>query len=296
MTERHDIITARNDKSQILHFKNPFFYCTAERSFYSPERFLNVPEHWHEELEIIFVTEGKLHFTVNAERFELHAGEGIFVNSKRVHANWSPLGEYAVFYFALLNPSYMCASSYIEQKYVAPVLGRNSPDYLLIKENDWTDELRASLFDMVENNQSPVNDLNVIEKSIRILKTIYSNIKPDSSYNTSSSQYVDTFKNMLIFINEHYNEKISLEDIAQAGNVGKTLCSKIFKKFSGKTPGDYLIHYRITESMRLLDENKLSVTEIAYNTGFNSASHFTKTFREILGITPNKYKSDYYTN
>jgi AraC-like DNA-binding protein len=87
-------------------------------------------------------------------------------------------------------------------------------------------------------------------------------------------------------------EKISLEEIAAAGNVGKTLCAKLFKKYTSKTPGEYLIYYRIQKSIELLTKTDLNTTEISYATGFSSASHFTKTFREMMGCTPSKFRND----
>lgn len=294
MTEQTDIITARGDKSQVLHYRNPFFFCIADKSFYTPERTINVTDHWHDEIEYIYVVEGRMHFTVNGEKFILEAGNGICVNSKRIHANRSPKDEYCVFYYALVHPSNLCVTSYIEQKYVAPIIGSDSFDYFLLKKGDWTEPIMNDLKEIFEEEYNEGRELEIIELSFRNLRRMYVHLKPNSSYSTESGRYVDTYKDMLTYINEHFSEKISLEEIAIAGNVGKTLCTKIFKKFSGRTPGDYLIHYRITESMRLLDENKLTVTEIAYNTGFNSASHFTKTFRELLGVTPNKYRDTLY--
>lgn len=87
-------------------------------------------------------------------------------------------------------------------------------------------------------------------------------------------------------------EKISLEEIAAAGNVGKTLCAKLFKKYVSMTPGDYLIYYRIQKSIELLTKTDLSTTEISYATGFSSASHYTKTFHEMMGCTPLRFRKD----
>ena len=86
--------------------------------------------------------------------------------------------------------------------------------------------------------------------------------------------------------------KISLDEISYAGNVGKTLCAKIFKKYTSKTPGDYLIYYRIQKSIELLTTTSLSTTEISFSTGFSSASHFTKTFRTLMGYTPLQYRNN----
>jgi transcriptional regulator GlxA family with amidase domain len=58
------------------------------------------------------------------------------------------------------------------------------------------------------------------------------------------------------------------------------------------TPWEYLIHYRIQKSIELLTKTDMSITEIGYATGFASASHYTKTFREMMGCTPAKYRKD----
>ena len=86
-------------------------------------------------------------------------------------------------------------------------------------------------------------------------------------------------------------EKLSLDDIAASGNIGKTLCAKIFKKYASKTPGDYLVHYRITKSMEWLSDRNRKITDIALSAGFNSASHYTETFRKLIGCTPNQFRN-----
>lgn len=291
MIKTQDIITARDDRSQVLNYDNPLFSCIANKSFYSPEMTTLVSEHWHEELEYLYVIEGSLEYNVNGEIITLSPGEGIFVNSRRIHANISRRGEYCVFYYILIHPSNFCSSSFIEQKYVAPLLGPGSFDYILLRSDDWSKEIVDDIKKLFETPYHDGIEIEILESGFRALKLIFEHKKPDLSYSNASSAYVNTFKDMVTYINDHYMEKISLDDIANAGCVGKTLCAKIFKKFASKTPGDYLIHYRITRSMELLDKNEFNITDIAYQTGFNSASHYTKTFRELIGCTPNKYRA-----
>lgn len=290
MIESREIVQFRQDKSQILNYKNPLFPCLAEKSFYSPEMNVIVRSHWHDDIEIIYVTEGHLDCTVNGESIRVSAGTGICVNSKRIHSNRSKHGEYAVFYYALFNPALLCVSSYVEKNYVSPIIGEKSFDYLILKKGDWTEEILSTVINMFESEDKSEAELEILEKSFRMLRIMHSSLDTKSAYYTASAQYVDTFKEMLTYIEDHYPEKISLDDIANAGSVGKTLCAKIFKQFSGRTPGEYLVKFRIAESMRLLDEGRLSITDIALSVGFNSASHYTKSFREIIGTTPNKYK------
>jgi len=296
MTERHDFITIKQDNKQVINYANPFFSFVGDKSFYSPKVDLRLPDHWHEELEIIYVEEGDMDFSVNGECFVLKEGEAVLVNSKRIHTNGSPRGRYCVFYYSLINPSYLRSSSYIEQKYVAPVLGPDAFDYLILNNQDWTIPILDDMKSMFNTPNYDGKELEIIESELRMLRTLYTHLDTSSSFSTASQSYVSSFREMLAFISAHYTEKITLDDIAEAGNVGKTLCATIFKKLASKTPGEYLINYRITESLKLLDDRSLSITEIAFQTGFNSASHFTKTFREMMGCTPNKYRAGEWKN
>ena len=145
---------------------------------------------------------------------------------------------------------------------------------------------------MFEDSDSKIVELDILEACFRIWKTIYKHVEiPPIAAETTSSK-IGAFKSMMLFIQDHYMEKISLEEIAAAGNVGKTLCSKLFKKYASKTPGEYLIYYRIQKSIELLTNTELSITEISYATGFASASHYTKTFHKMMGCTPLKFRHD----
>lgn len=291
MTKEKDIITKRNDRSQIMNYNNPLFCCFADKHFYSPEQSYFISEHWHEDMEFMFIMEGSLEYSVNGESIHLEAGEGIFVNSRRIHSNYSPKGKYCVFLCVILHPSYLCVSNYVEQKFITPMTDTSSFDYLLLSKDDWTGEIIDTIVNIFEHGEPDTLELEILESCFKVARLMYHNIDLSKTKSTASNVHVNTFKEMMLYIQEHYMEKVSLEEIASAGNVGKTLCTKIFKHFVQSTPTEYLIKYRINKSLELLTGSDLSVTDIAYATGFTSASHFTKTFREQLGYTPNKYRN-----
>lgn len=278
-----------DNKSQHFKYDNPLFYCAAKSSCYDEESDVYIPEHWHKNLEFLFVIKGSINYEVEGKKIVIHEKEGIMVNPCRIHSNNSPKGESVIFYFCEIDPSYVSASPYIYQKFVEPMMGAKSFDYLLLTELDWTRDLLKELNHIFKCEQSDEMELEIIESSYRMMKIIHRNMKEIITSNEVSSAYETNYNAMIDYIKSNYGEKISLEDIAQAGNVGKTLCAKLFKTFSSQTPGDYLIHYRVTQSMDLLKKGELSITDIAYRVGFNSPSHFTKTFREITGNTPKKY-------
>lgn len=296
MTKTREIVTIRSDKSQIFEDRDPLFLCIGGRNSYTSDTISYASEHWHEDIEFLYVQEGKLDFIVNGKELELKAGEGIFVNSRRIHSNWSKLGEYCIFIYGIVHPSILTASPYIEQQYIKPLVSSSTFDYILLNKNDWTGEIIEEIENLMEKDQKASVEIGVIECAYKFIRLIYENVDMSKQINPVSPVYTKTFQSMLSFIQEHYMEKISLDEIAKAGNIGKTLCAKLFKQYVAKTPGDYLISFRIMKSMEMLSGTDMSVTEIAYSTGFTSASHYTKTFREIIGCTPMKYRGLKQTN
>ena len=121
-------------------------------------------------------------------------------------------------------------------------------------------------------------------KLFKHIKKQGQNTKPHSAH------HLHVLKNMLAFIQENYARKITLENIAQAGFVGKTTCCNIFKKYTTKTPLDYLNRYRIEKSLPLLKDTNMSITQICFEVGFSGVSYFSETFKKHMHMTPNKYR------
>lgn len=289
MIKSHDIITVRGDKSQVIE-GNPMFQSVGGKRSYTSESLFYIPDHWHEDMEFLYVHDGSMDYVVNGKEIRLNAGEGIFVNSRRIHSNASKLGEHAVFTYRIIHPSQLCGSPYIMQQYIQPALSINSFDYIILNQNDWTKGIVDRLIEL-EELPLPSKEISSIELGLYTMSLFYENIDFKEHVKSFSPIHMNDFQKMMNFISGHYMEKISLEDIAESANIGKTLCTKLFKKYVAKTPGEYLISYRITKSLEMLNTSDMSVTDIAYASGFNSASHYTKTFREVLGCTPLKYKS-----
>lgn len=95
---------------------------------------------------------------------------------------------------------------------------------------------------------------------------------------------------MVSYIFQNYSGRITLDDIAAAGNVSRSKCCRIFRDCLQQTPIDFLNQYRLQVSRRLLLEDGLRVTEAATACGFGHLSYFSKLFRESFGCTPKEYR------
>ncbi len=104
-----------------------------------------------------------------------------------------------------------------------------------------------------------------------------------------STQFSPITQLAIDYINDHYSEKITAEQIAKNIGYSTVYLSKNFKKDTGKPIYTYITEYRISKSTILLQEG-CNVTEAAYSVGFGDCSNFIRTFKKINGISPYKYK------
>lgn len=89
---------------------------------------------------------------------------------------------------------------------------------------------------------------------------------------------------MITYITLHYYDNIDLEDIAAAGNISRSKCCQIFKKYMQQSPVAYLNAYRMELSCNLLKTTSYSITSIATSCGYNHLSYFSKIFLKNLGV------------
>jgi AraC-like DNA-binding protein len=93
------------------------------------------------------------------------------------------------------------------------------------------------------------------------------------------------------FIHEHQTEELSLGQVARAVNTSTFYFCKMFKKVTGINFTDYLSRVRIEKSKNLLLNPNLRVSEIAFEVGFQSLTHFNRVFKKILGQSPTEYRA-----
>lgn len=100
----------------------------------------------------------------------------------------------------------------------------------------------------------------------------------------------DRIKTMLQFIQEHYAEDISVEQVASSASISPSECLRCFHDMIGTTPNQYLRDQRAQRAAELLCGTGLRVTEIAMQCGFQDASYFARAFRQVYGCGPTEYR------
>jgi transcriptional regulator GlxA family with amidase domain len=95
----------------------------------------------------------------------------------------------------------------------------------------------------------------------------------------------------LAYVDENYAQSISMAEAARQAGMGYTVFSRFFKNYIQRSFSEYLLLTRLKKAAVLLSESDRSVTDIAMETGFSTASYFIKRFREHQGITPKQFRN-----
>lgn len=107
--------------------------------------------------------------------------------------------------------------------------------------------------------------------------------------NTKDTKRLNT---VFDFVMQNFKEKISLNDIASLINMSDSAFCRYFKNRTQETFFEFLNETRVGYSCKLLLDGKKTVSEIAYESGFNNISHFNRQFLQIKGVNPTKYKKE----
>ena len=169
--------------------------------------------------------------------------------------------------------------------------------------NEAVDSIREQIGDEHLKNCMVPGVINVPEKRrdyvISLLdKLIFENETPDElSPAFIRAGLVELLLFIIIqevatYIFEHYTENILLEDVAEKFHMSKSFLSKRFKTATGFGFKEYIINLRIQNASRLLLETDKSITDIAFECGFNDSNYFGDSFRRIKGVSPRKYRQN----
>ncbi len=256
----------------------------------------SVPWHWHSEPEFLCLLRGSLKIFTAHQEYILSEGDGCFVNCNVLHRMSRLPKTQAVFLAQHWDVSLLggVRGSIFEQKYLNPVLECKELEalpFLLQNANQRRilEHIRTSC-DAVDSEEDGYEMIARNELSSAWL-LMRKEIPREARQRQNSENPAEArVKRMMLYIREHYQEKLSLEEIADAANISTRECLRDFRQYLHTTPFSYLIDHRLNAAADSLLASGLPVTEIAMNCGFSSGSYFTKLFREKFQITPLEYR------
>ena len=286
------LIVKRDDGSEIINYDDPNFPSYIYDGWIAPKVTWEGVPHYHEDIEIMTIKEGKVAYFVNGKELLLNAGDTIVVNSNQIHYNLC-VGEVAKYVIAIINPRILANSVAVEMQAIKPITENPEIPYLRFRYiNEYTEQIRDLIYDLPKIRHDPFaitmqfyQIWDIIRKQAEYLGA--------TKEETMSDPRMQPFKTMMHFISNNYQEQITLNHIAASGNVSKSLCNTLFHQYVGESPINYLMHFRSRKVAELLRSGNLSMSEIAARTGFGGVSYMSETFRKFFEKSPREYRKSW---
>lgn len=283
-------IELMDNNSEIIKYNVPDMLirsCTSRQENYPT---LSVIDHWHTDLEFSYLKKGTMLYSVNGEQCGLKAGDMIMVNSGQLHHGfWKNICE-CEFVCTIFHPSLINENA--AKKYIDNICKSSDP-YCIFSRDNLNDRIVISLIDEINDcAEHPFDgyELEIMSRLYRLVYLLSEHFKGSDFKECTDRKKLEAMHKMVGFIQHNYSEKISLNDIAEAGIVCRSTCCSIFKQFLDKTPVEYLTEYRISKSLDMLHDVSLNITEISFACGFSGSSYFTETFSKVMKCTPSEYR------
>lgn len=259
---------------------------------YVDVRNTQIPWHWHEALEINLIKEGAIRVSTTEKTYRFEKNQAFFINRNvltAMTAEENCIMESHLFHEVLLGGHF---KSIFETKYLAPITQNRNIDLVCIRgESPQQKQILMQLHTLGKLQAQKDQEFQTRNLLSQIWLQLLEEVnRVDTQPRTTRNQ--DRLLSMLAFIHDHYHQKITLEQIADAACVSTRECLRCFQSSIQQSPLDYLNTYRIRAAQKLLTETHLSVTEIALQTGFNSSAYFAKVFRSCCGSTPLSYRKE----
>ena len=270
----------------------PYIATRAELDRY-PERF--VPWHWHRAVELFYMEGGALEYNTPQGKALFLAGSGGFVNSGVLHMTRPQgRGEENVQLVHLFDPALIAGEpgSRIGQNYVLPLTAAPQVELIALCPGDPRQEallqrIRAAFF---LPEAQPGYEIRLRSALSEIWLGLFELARPLLDRPARPGRSSEKVKALLVYIHEHYAEKIQVEALAASAYLSERECFRLFRDCLHTTPAEYIRSYRLQMACQMLAREDISLTEIGRACGLGSSSYFGKLFRAAMGCTPSAYR------
>ena len=255
-----------------------------------PNGKIDVPYHWQETTEILWIQSGKLCLTIQENNYIGKAGDIFYINSRQLHGMQSqtPDCTYLAFIFPLswLQFAQMDEAAEI---YLNPLAEGKAQVITRLPAS--AAEQSGSIFQEIYDNYYSSNGNWLIIKAnlLYFYACLYQNNLVTYKQQEDSAQ-MRLLLDIARYMQTHYREKLSLQELGQVFHMSPKYFSVFFQKHFSRNFTEYLTAIRIEHAKKMLVESDADMELISQQSGFSSSSYFIRTFRETLGLTPGQYR------
>ena len=266
-----------------------------------------VKHHWHDEVEILYFSGGQFRLEINMEQFFIQSECLYFINPGELHSiiteKSGSLGEDAV----VFSPGILSFDSYdaAQLRLIQPMQnGKIRFPRFLLPDHPAFAPIYSAFREVMQSFGPACEDLShcdgavtddltnqlFIKSSLLRILAVLSSHQLFTPMEKNHDKRVEGIKKTLTYIKENSKEKIYIRDLAKEVCMNEQYFCRFFKKAIGRSPIEYVNEYRIKQSIRLLEETDLPITEVCLECGYNNLGNFLREFRKYTQTTPLQYR------
>lgn len=273
----------KDDPFSTYHIEN------AGRSF-------QIPVHWHDEFEIIYVRSGFLTVSISGESYIGKTGEAFVVSPGNLHLMGSQTGtvDYYTFLFPLKYISFR-TDDMLDEKLLEPL---NSGHLMICpRVKDTAKELCGQLIEIYEakKDESESKITTQVRTKIILLQFILEMWKKGFVIENDTSGRNTIEKEMVSYIQQNFTGKISLREFGEQFHLSEKYISRYFKEHFHITLSQYVTYLRLEHAKQLLQDTDIPVTDVAMQSGYQNVSYFIRSFQKAYAVSPLKYRKNNYS-
>ena len=245
---------------------------------------------WHRGVEILVLLKGRIDMSCNSEVFTMEPLDSIIMSPQVGHATLALEEDTTALvihiskeFFQHFDPNFGMYQFVLR----SDASNRNNPFFTSLRHH------AAQMMLLMVNGKSPDYQLWLEHHYLALTSAIYREIDAVKSipvHTKPADMTVATFDKMIAYIDENYQQKIELEDIAKIGGYNVNYTSQFFKRQLGVSFLEYVLRLRLREAtVRLVNSND-GVAHIASNCGFADIKAFNVAFKKRFHTTPSEYR------
>ncbi len=242
--------------------------------------------HNHTEIEMLLIYKGTSHIRINGEYHLAQAGDLFFVNPLEVHSVMADRGE-PYYHRCICFGCSLIGDSGLSRLLRSGELGL---PWRISRENGHNGFLREKFEQLysavaVDADTLPLEGPAYV--NLLMAYMVKNGLLRDNIGRHDNTVFCDRAHQ---YISENFHKDITSKQAAEAMNFNQSYFCRTFRKNFGMTFSEYLNFYRVSASKQLIEANKHSVSEIAFECGFTNPEYFSRSFKKYLGVVPTEYK------
>lgn len=256
----------------------------------NPSRAYQIPIHWHDELEIIYVRKGTLSVWIDGQEYTAIDNSVYLVSPGQLHLMGT--SNLTVDYYTILFPMEFVSfqtEDALERDLMSPIRRRGMVFVKEIPKGKIREEICEIIERIIEMNNNSNNNDN-LETRINLLQIISLLVKNNLLKSNSLGKNQNIQKEMLTYIQQNYLRQLTLKDLSDTFHFSQKYISRFFKENFHITLFQYVNYLRLNHAKHLLETTDLSVTEISLHSGFSNVSYFIRSFKKSYGLSPLQYR------